>query len=80
MALDRDSRAEEELKLILRTQFNYKLARERIRFKYDVLKPEVDKLRAGKSVLGMPEGHAFEVRVRELDHRDSPDPKADDSQ
>lgn len=61
MALDRDSRQEEELKLILRTRFNYKLARERIRFKYDVLRPEVEKLRAGKGVLGLPDGTAFEI-------------------
>jgi hypothetical protein len=76
MSLVRDSRQEEELKLILRTQFNYKLARERIRWKYEVLYPEVEKLKAGKGVLGLPDGVAFDVKVVDADP-DRPAPQTD---
>lgn len=68
MALAKDSRAEEELKLLLRTQFNYKLARERIKFKYEVLGPEVERLRAGKGVLGLPDGYTFaDIKIADAD-------------
>jgi hypothetical protein len=77
MGLERDSRQEEELKLLLRTEFNYKLARERIRFKYEVLRPQVDALRAGKSVIGIPDGSIFDIQVIESADPDPDAPKAE---
>jgi hypothetical protein len=74
MGLERDSRQEEELKLLLRTEFNYKLARERIRFKYEVLRPQVDALRAGKSVIEIPAGHVFDIEL--IEDRATSDPNA----
>jgi hypothetical protein len=63
MALSRDSRQERKLKLLLRTQFRFKQGCERIDFEEDVLIPEVEKLKAGKSVLGLPDGVAFDIQV-----------------
>jgi hypothetical protein len=67
LALERDSRAEEELKLLLRSEFNYKMARERIKFKYEVLKPQIERLIANKGVLGLPGDSLFEIKVVDAD-------------
>ena len=61
--LSRDSRQERKLKLLLRTQFRLKQGMERIDFEEDVLLPEVEKLKAGKSVLGLEDGAAFDIEV-----------------
>lgn len=61
--LSRDSRAERKLKLLLRTQFRFKQGLERIDFEEDVLLPEVEKLKSGKSVLGLPDGVAFDIQI-----------------
>jgi hypothetical protein len=75
MALERDSRQEEELKLLLRTQINYEVGRFRIKKKYELVKPMLEALRAGKGVLGIPDGSAFEVKYVELPaDQASPDP------
>lgn len=71
--LSRDSRAERKLKLLMRTQFRFKQGLERIDFEEDVLLPEVERLKAGKSVLGLPDGVAFDIQIADA----SPDsPKA----
>ena len=64
--LSRDSRQERKLKLLLRTQFRFKQGLERIDFEEDVLLPEVEKLKAGKSVLGLPDGVAFDIQVADV--------------
>jgi hypothetical protein len=79
MALAKDSRQEEELKLLLRTQFNYELARQRIKFKYDVLQPEVEKLRAGKGVLGLADGTLFEIVKVDAENPRPTDPATNDA-
>ena len=61
--LSRDSRQERKLKLLLRTQFRLKQGMERIDFEEDVLLPEVEKLKAGKSVLGLEDGAAFDIQI-----------------
>ena len=75
MSLSRDSRQERKLKLFLRTQFRFKQGIERIDWEEDVLLPEVEKLKSGGSVLGLPEGMAFDIQV--VDSADSDHPKTD---
>lgn len=67
MSLSRDSRAERKLKAFRRAQFGLKQRLEKIDFEEDVLWPEVEALKSGKSVLGLPEGHAFDI-VIEAEH------------
>lgn len=76
MSLSRDSRAERKLKAVRRAQFRLKQALERIDFEEDVLLPEVEAMKAGKSVLGLPEGAAFDIQV--VDDA-NPDPTQDAS-
>lgn len=63
MSLSRDSRIERKLKAIRRAQFSLKQRLEKIDFEEDVLMPEVEALKAGKSVLGLPDGVAFEIVI-----------------
>lgn len=63
MSLSRDSRVERKLKAIRRAQFRLKQALERVDWEEDVLLPEVEALKAGKSVLGLPEGVAFDITI-----------------
>lgn len=65
MSLSRDSRAERKLKLLLRTQFRFKQGLERIDFEEDVLLPEIEKLKSGKSVLGLDPGVAFDIQIEQ---------------
>lgn len=67
MSLSRDSRAERKLKALRRAQFNLKLQLLRIDWNEDVLLPEINALKAGKSVLGLPEGVAFDIQVDDED-------------
>ena len=61
MALSRDSRAERKLKAIRMAQFRLRQRLEAIDWLEDVLQPEVEALKAGKPVLGLEEGVAFEI-------------------
>lgn len=70
MALSRDSRQEQKLKAIRRAQFRLRQRLETIDWENDILGPEVEALKSGKSVLGLKEGSAFEVIVQDED----PDP------
>jgi len=63
MSLSRDSRAEKKVKAIRLAQFALKQRLERIDFVEDVLMPEIEALKSGKSVLGLPDGVAFEIVV-----------------
>jgi len=63
MSLSRDSRQERKLKALRRAQFALKQRFERIDFEEDVLMPEVEALKAGKSVLGLEAGTAFDIKV-----------------
>ena len=74
MSLSRDSRAERKLKAVRRAQFNLKQALERIDWIEDQLLPEVEALKAGKPVLGLPEGVAFDIQV--VSDEDSNTPSA----
>lgn len=63
MPLSRDSRQEQKLKAIRRAQFRLRQRLEAIDWENDVLLPEVEALKSGKSVLGLPEGAAFDIEV-----------------
>mgnify|MGYP001571749394 CR=1 FL=1 len=67
MSLSRDSRQERKLKALMRAQFALKQRLERIDWEEDVLMPEYNALKAGKSVLGLPDGVAFDIQVVDED-------------
>jgi hypothetical protein len=71
MSLSRDSRQERKLKAFRRAQFRLKQQFEYIDWTEDVLLPEVEALKSGKSVLGLPEGAAFDL-VIDHENPDSP--------
>ena len=70
MSLSRDSREARQLKHYLRSVFRYKQGKERIDFEFDVLNPEIEKLLAGKGVLGLADGSEFEFKVVNEDPAD----------
>ena len=55
------------MKAIRRAQFALKQRFERIDWEEDVLLPEVEALKAGKSVLGLTENTAFTIEVMDED-------------
>jgi hypothetical protein len=63
--LSRDSRQERKLKAIRRAQFRLRQALERVDWEEDTLLPEIEALKAGKSVLGLPAGSAFDIVVED---------------
>ena len=67
MSLSRDSRQERKLKAFRLAQFRLKQRFEMIDWLEDVLQPEVEALKSGKSVLGLPEGAAFDLTVEHED-------------
>ena len=68
MSLSRDSRQERKLKALRRAQFRLKQNFERIDWEEDVLLPEIEALKAGKSVLGLAEGAAFDIVIEHEDN------------
>jgi hypothetical protein len=69
LSLSRDSRQERKLKALRRAQFRLKQNFERIDFEEDVLLPEIQAFKAGKSVLGLDPGSAFDIRFEDDDRR-----------
>jgi hypothetical protein len=67
VALSRDSRQEQKLKALRMAQFRLKQRFEMIDWREDILLPEIEAMKAGKSVLGLPDGAAFDIRVRGAD-------------
>jgi hypothetical protein len=65
LALSRDSRQERKLKAFRRAQFRLKQSLERIDWEEDVLMPEIEALKGGRSVLGLPEGAAFDITIEQ---------------
>ena len=61
--LSRDSRQEQKLKAIRRAQFRLAQRLAAIDWENDVLMPEIEALKSGKSVLGLPEGAAFDIQI-----------------
>ena len=79
MSLSRDSRQEKKLKAVRRAQFGLKQRLERIDWEEDFLYPEVERLKSGKSVLGLPEGVAFDIQVEDENTSQPATDSADDS-
>jgi hypothetical protein len=65
VSLSRDSRQERKLKAIRYAQFRLKQRLEMIDWMEDTLQPEVEALKSGKSVLGLPEGVAFDIQIED---------------
>jgi len=63
VSLSRDSRQERKLKAVRRAQFRLKQNLERIDWEEDSLLPEIEALKSGKSVLGLPDGMAFDIVI-----------------
>jgi hypothetical protein len=63
VSIARDSRQEKKVKALLRAQFSYKQKCERIDHEEDVVIPTIEAMKSGKSVLGLPEGVAFDIQV-----------------
>jgi hypothetical protein len=63
LALSRDSRQERKLKAFRRAQFRLQQALQRIDWEEDVLMPEIEALKSGRSVLGLPDGTAFDITI-----------------
>ena len=77
MPLSRDSRQERKLKAFRRAEFRLKQTLERIDWEEDVLFREVEALKAGKSVLGLGDGVAFDI-VHVPDHPQTSDDRKTD--
>lgn len=67
MSLSRDSRQEKKVKALLRAQHRLKQRFETIDWEEDVLNPEIEALKSGRSVLGLPEGAAFDIQIEHED-------------
>ena len=63
MSLSRDSRQERKLKAIRLAQMRLKQRLEMIDWLEDVLQPEIEALKSGKGVMGLPDGMTLNVRV-----------------
>jgi hypothetical protein len=50
---------------VRRAQFRLKQNIERIDWEEDFLTPEIEALKSGKSVLGLPEGMAFDIIIED---------------
>lgn len=76
MSLSRDSRQERKLKAIRLAQFRLKQRLEAIDWHEDVLLPEIEALKSGRPVLGLPEGAAFDIQIV-TDEDSDPAPRND---
>jgi hypothetical protein len=72
VSLSRDSRQERKLKALRRAQFRLKQSLERIDWEEDTLLPEIEALKSGKSVLGLPEGAALDICIEDHDSSQTP--------
>lgn len=75
MSLSRDSRQERKLKALRWAQFRLKQRLEQIDWQEDILQPEIEALKSGKSVLGLPEGAAFDICIEDANHDPTKDAK-----
>ena len=73
MALSRDSRQEQKLKAVRMAEFRLRQRLEAIDWREDVLLPEIEALKAGRSVLGLTDGAVFDIEVvHETDRQVAP--------
>ena len=79
MSLSRDSRQERIWKAVRRAQFGLQQRIERINWEEDTLIPEIEAMKAGKAVAGLPEGAAIEIVIEHADSGQSQTDKRPDS-
>jgi hypothetical protein len=72
MPLSRDSRSERKWKAYRRAEFRLKQNFERIDWEEDVLMPEIEALKSGKSVAQLPAGAAFDLEMVDEDPTQTP--------
>ena len=72
MSLSRDSRQEKKLKAVRWAQHRLRQRLETIDWIEDQLLPEVEALKSGKPVLGLPEGSAFDIEIVAADEDPNP--------
>ena len=65
MSLSRDSRQERKLKAFRRSQYHLQQRLQLIDWEEDVLLPELAALKAGKTVLGIGGGTAFDIQIED---------------
>lgn len=63
MSLSRASAEERKLKVWLRAKRNLKEKIERINWEEKEFYPVIEAYKAGKSVLGLPDGHTFDIVI-----------------
>jgi hypothetical protein len=74
VSLSRDSRQERKLKALMRAQRRLKTKLDDIDWEEDVLTPMIAAVKSGKSVLGLPDGMAFDIVI---EHENTDQAKAD---
>lgn len=67
MPLSRDSLQERQMKAVMRAQFRLKQTLQRMEWEEAELFPQIEKMKAGKAVFGLPDGVAFDVVVDDAD-------------
>ena len=72
MSLSRDSRQEKKLKALRWAQHRLNQRLQTIDWIEDKLLPEVEALKGGRAVLGLPEGVAFDIQVVDEDPSSHP--------
>ena len=72
MSLSRDSRQEKKLKAIRWAQHRLAQRLQTIDWIEDTLLPEIEALKSGASVLGLPAGAAFDIQVEHADQDQGP--------
>lgn len=77
MSLSRDSRQERKWKAVRMAQWRLKQRLETIDFMEDELQPEIEAIKSGKSVAGLPAGAAFDIVI---EHENPAPPKTADSE
>ena len=63
MPLSRDSKTERRVKAIRRAQYALKQRLERIDWEEEVLFPEIERLKSGKSVMGIADDLVFDIVI-----------------
>ena len=67
MSLSRDSKQERIWKAVRRAQFALQQRIDRIKWEEEHLIPEIEAMKAGKAVAGLPEGAAIEIVIDDAD-------------
>jgi hypothetical protein len=79
VSLNRDSRHENKLKALRWAHWRFKQRLQTIDWLEDSLLPEIEALKSGKSVLGLPDGVAFDIVIEDENHSPSTPSVAADS-